>query len=797
MQAGKILPAYEIVNRDTICNIFFYSPAPDKGLHLAYLGDDRKYHDLGMLFSCDYGQWGSEKKMYTPFVTQGKDGGWYALWSVNRTSPVFAVSYSEDMITWRPQDYPIIKEKGVTDPIAYQMDDGSWDLYVKTQQGKRYIKADKEFRHFTEDSIPAEVDEILWEQETHEVDGKSYKGCVFDVPVLLLNYASDWFEQQHAVYAQMKDTRKVLEQKSIAPISAQLIIDETKTKKINPRQTGIFFEDISYAADGGIWAELLQNGDFEYNGKEDHAHSWTPSSFWTGAEIKSDNPLSANNPHYSVLRFGKPMTNTGWDGISDSGSNYNFSAYVRNETDKKNQLVVSLIADNGTVLAEEKIKLEGKGWKKVTLPLTTINKKRTPGKINSHLQLSLKKEGAYDIDMVSLMPAETFHSHGFRKDLCDTIAALKPGFVRFPGGCMLHGDGLENIYNWKESIGDFKDRKPARNLWGYHQTRRLGFFEYFQWCEDMGAEPLPVLAAGVPCQNSAANADGVGGQQGGIEDMDSYIQDVLDLIEYANGDAATSKWAKKRAEAGHPSPFNLKMIGIGNEDLQSTVFKERYLAICKAIHNKYPEMKVIGTVGPFHYPSSDYVEGWKTAKANKDLFYAVDEHYYEQPEWFVDNQDYYDNYDRKAPKVYLGEYASRSKDEKLNAAAEGLHLINMERNGDVVDMTSFAPLLSRNGHSNWSPDMIYFDNDNIKATPSYQVQKLFSHHSGDIYVSSQLKLPASQEKYAKYLAASIVKNTSTGKTWLKIANTLNATLTLQVKGKNITVDGRAVKVYEL
>ena len=308
---------------------------------------------------------------------------------------------------------------------------------------------------------------------------------------------------------------------------------------------------------------------------------------------------------------------------------------------------------------------------------------------------------------------------------------------------MLHGQGLDNIYHWKETVGPLKDRKPARNIWNYHQTRQLGFYEYFQWCEDMGAEPLPVLAAGVPCQNSQPNAQGLCGQQGGIpmDQMPQYVQDVLDLVEWANGDPATSSWAKMRADAGHPAPFNLKMIGIGNEDLISTTFKERYLMICKALKQKYPDIEVVGTVGPFHYPSSDYVEGWKIAKENRQYIDAVDEHYYEKPGWFINHQDYYDHYDRSMPKVYLGEYAANGNNEVDRALAEGIHLCNVERNGDVVEMASYAPLLCKDGYANWNPDMMYFNNNKVRATESYQVQKMFSVHSGDVYIASDLQLP--------------------------------------------------------
>ena len=377
-----------------------------------------------------------------------------------------------------------------------------------------------------------------------------------------------------------------------------------------------------------------------------------------------------------------------------------------------------------------------------------------------------------------------------RKDIAEAIAALKPKFMRFPGGCMLHGDGLENIYHWKESIGPLYNRKPDRNIWGYHQTRGLGFYEYFQFCEDIGAEPLPVLAAGVPCQNSTANAEGIAGQQGGIPmaEMPAYVQDVLDLIEWANGDAATSKWAKMRADAGHPAPFQLKMIGIGNEDLITTQFEERYLMICKAVKAKYPDIEVVGTVGPFHYPSADYIEGWKFAKAHKEVTDAVDEHYYESAGWFLHNQDYYDSYDRKGPKVYLGEYASRTRTME-SALAEAVHLCNIERNGDVVEMTSYAPLLCHEKHQNWNPDMIYFNASEVKTTPSYNTQALFSQFSGDSYVASRVEIAP---ELAYRMAASVVKDSRSGNTYLKLVNALPVTVSLKVDGLALPAHPRMV-----
>jgi alpha-L-arabinofuranosidase len=336
-------------------------------------------------------------------------------------------------------------------------------------------------------------------------------------------------------------------------------------------------------------------------------------------------------------------------------------------------------------------------------------------------------------------------------------------------------------------VGPLQDRKPDFNIWGYHQTRGLGFFEYFQFCEDIGAEPLPVLAAGVPCQNSSNNRQGIGGQQGGIpmKDMPAYIQELLDLIDWANGDPATSKWAKMRADAGHPKPFNLKYIGIGNEDIISTVFEERYEMICKAIRAKYPDIKICGTVGPFHSPSADYLEGWDFTKKHPDLQYMVDEHYYESTGWFMHHRDYYDNYDRNSAKVYLGEYAASTDAKRPNvetALAEALYLTDIERNGDIVEMTSYAPMLAKDGHHNWNPDMIYFSNTEVRPTPAYETQRLFSTYSGNQYVNSSL---TADENIARRITATVVEDSKTGHRYLKVVNALPATLTLQVEGITI------------
>ena len=352
---------------------------------------------------------------------------------------------------------------------------------------------------------------------------------------------------------------------------------------------------------------------------------------------------------------------------------------------------------------------------------------------------------------------------------------------------MSHGQGLDNIYHWNHTVGPLYERKPDHNIWHYHQTRGLGFYEYFQFCEDIHAEPLPVLAAGVPCQNSAADKDGYGGQQGGIsmEDMPAYIDEILALIEWANGDPASSQWAKMRADAGHPEPFGLKYIGIGNEDLISTTFEDRCKMICEAIKAKYPDIIVCGTVGPFHHPSSDYIEGWKFANDNRQLFDMVDEHYYESVGWFLNNQDYYDHYDRKGAKVYLGEYAARSRDGNIDCAlAEAAYLCHIERNGDVVSMTSYAPLLCKNGHSNWNPDMIYFSNTAIRTTPSYETQRLFGTYSGNRWIRTTVD---AGKDWSNRVAVSTVMDSKTGQRYLRITNILPVELEVNLKSVGFNI----------
>jgi len=355
-------------------------------------------------------------------------------------------------------------------------------------------------------------------------------------------------------------------------------------------------------------------------------------------------------------------------------------------------------------------------------------------------------------------------------DLAEAIANLKPKFMRFPGGCLVHGDGLNNLYQWKNTIGPVEERVVQPNIWGYQQSVGLGYFEYFQFCEDIGAKPLPVVAAGVSCQNSGGSwrVGGTGQRAIPLEEMNQYTQDILDLIEYANG-PVTSSWGAKRAESGHPESFHLEYIGIGNEDKQTPEFRERFNLIYKAVKMKYPKMNVIGTVGPSP-DGEDFQLGWKFA--NELNIPLVDEHYYMNPGWFINNQNRYDEYNRTGSKVYIGEYASKGN-RWINAISEAAFMTSVERNGDVVGLASYAPLLAKEGHTQWNPDLIYFDNTGINLTLNYYVQQLFSVNQGDTYYDKIVTFQQSTDPTCLTdlsQTASCVKDSKTGDIILKLVN---------------------------
>jgi alpha-L-arabinofuranosidase len=469
---------------------------------------------------------------------------------------------------------------------------------------------------------------------------------------------------------------------------------------------------------------------------------------------------------------GAALVNSGYDGIPvKKGEKYDLSLFARQQDGKSGKMLIRLVSPQNKVLAEATITVSGNSWKNTKTVLTA-----TADADSAQLELQPLTAGRLALDMISLFPQQTFkgRKNGLRADLAQAIADIHPRFIRFPGGCVAHGDGLDNIYQWKNTIGPLEARKPQRNLWGYHQSAGLGYFEYFRFCEDIGAAPVPVVAAGVPCQNSGPSDKG-SGQQGGVplREMNDYIQDVLDLIEYANGDVHTA-WGQKRAAAGHPEPFHLKYIGIGNEDQITDVFEERFAMIFKAVKEKHPEITVIGTAGPF-FEGTDYREGWDIA--NKLDVPVIDEHYYLPPGWFIHNQDYYDKYDRSRAKVYLGEYAAHLPGRPSNietALAEALYLTALERNGDVVSMASYAPLLAKEGRTQWTPDLIYFDNTRVKPTVNYFVQQLYGNNAGDTYLpcTTTISNDMGLDGVKKRVAVSVVRDTKAQTVIIKMVNLL-------------------------
>ncbi len=552
-------------------------------------------------------------------------------------------------------------------------------------------------------------------------------------------------------------------------------------KKISDELLGLFFEDINYAADGGLYAEMVQNRSFEYDPTEQAG--WNPFSFWEYLEpgysygtvsVNTHDPVHKNNPHYMVIdakfighykehegKSGVGLKNLGFDGmVVKAGDAYNFSMFLKQLSDQPITFDVSLQSSDGVVLAEKQIKSNSKDWKKYGATLVPTRSADT-----TNLVILATTKGKFAMDVVSLFPEKTFKNrpNGLRADIAQLLADMEPKFVRFPGGCLVHGDGVHNMYRWKNTIGPIEQRVEQRNIWGYHQTAGLGYFEYFQFCEDIGAKPLPVVPAGVSCQNSGGTwkIGGQGQQALPMEDMEGYIQEVLDLIEWANG-PATSEWGSKRAAAGHPEPFNLEYVGIGNEDKMTPEFQERFTILYEAVKEKHPEITVIGTVGPF-LDGEDFDKGWELS--NRLKLPMVDEHYYIEPDWYLGNQERYDQYDRRKAQVYLGEYASWGN-KLYNAIAEAVHLTAIERNGDVVKMASYAPLLAKKGHTQWTTDMIFFDNTTLCPTPNYYVQKLFMKNSGDYYYKNVVNF----SKKDTTLAASTVLDSRTGDVIIKMVN---------------------------
>jgi alpha-L-arabinofuranosidase len=525
-------------------------------------------------------------------------------------------------------------------------------------------------------------------------------------------------------------------------------------KSISRDLVGIFFEDLSHAADGGLYAELVQNRDFEYSSAD--KAEWHALTSWQLVQrdggrgslaTESAAPLHANTRHYAVLTIESPsgqvgLQNGGFDGIAvKAGERYDFAVFARRLSGAPAPLKIRLESKTGALLGEAVLSAPTESWTKYA---ARISVQTTDD--DARLVVSSAGPGRLALDHISLFPEKTFRNrpNGLRADLAQVVADLKPKFMRFPGGCLVHGDGLDNIYHWKDTIGPVEQREGQRNIWKYHQTVGLGYFEYFQFCEDIGAKPLPVVAAGVCCQNSnyaVTRKYGIGQLGLPMDQMPAYIQDVLDLIEWANG-PVTSTWGAKRAAAGHPEPFGLQYLGVGNEDHITPVFKERFEMIYKAVKAKHPEITVIGTVGP-NPAGADYDNGWKIADELR--LPMVDEHCYKSPQWFWENLQRYDAYDRAKSKVYLGEWAvfdDRRRSTLRSAIAEAAYLTALERNADIVSFASYAPLLAKRNHVHWSPNLVYFSNTEVFPTINYHVQQLFSAHAGDTYLPTSVSIPS-------------------------------------------------------
>ena len=574
-----------------------------------------------------------------------------------------------------------------------------------------------------------------------------------------------------------------------APKGGKLISDEL---------LGIFFEDISSSADGGLYAELVQNGSFEYSPAE--KDGWGAGTAWRQVrpghslgtlEVRMSEGIHPNNPTYMRLNVervkeyydyngwkGFGLQNDGFDGISvKAGQKYDFSIFLRSGDGADKQVRIVLVEPQGwgkdpKLLAEATVKTEGKAWKKYEAVLTPSADCQ-----KAALQVLALTEGEIDVDMVSLMPRDTYKGHGLRGDLAQALADLQPKFMRFPGGCVVHGggDGFWDTYRWKTTIGPKETRKGLKNTWGYHQSMGLGFYEYFQFCEDVGMQPLPILPCGVSCQGT----NGGWGMKGQAQDvvpmseMDEWVAEAIDLIDWANGDPATNKWAKMRADAGHPEPFGLKYLGLGNEERISPEFCERFRYIYERVTKAHPEIVIVGTAGPGSHPgNSDLENGWKLA--DELAMPIIDEHYYEPNTYFLNSRQY-DSYPRdRKTKVYLGEYASKDK-KLIDALAEGLYLLHVERNGDVVCMTSYAPLFARKDATNWNPDLIYFDNERPYLTCSYYVQQMFGQSAGQYYYGDCVRFEGDkagvvQPVQDSHYGQSVVLNVKTRRLYVKLCN---------------------------
>jgi alpha-N-arabinofuranosidase len=561
---------------------------------------------------------------------------------------------------------------------------------------------------------------------------------------------------------------------------------------ISPNMWGVFFEDINLAADGGLYAELVKNRSFEFN---------IPIMGWKEAKPNGGSVLILNratekpaNPRCARITVKADkvfmMTNEGFRGMGIKKSNsYNFSVWARSVNGTKALIKVELVTAKGAKIGEGSVQINGKDWKQYKLIFSA-----TETELKAKMNFIIEGAGLYDVDMISLFPADTWkgRANGLRKDLVQWLADMKPGFIRFPGGCIVEGRDLSNRYQWKKTVGKVEDRQLIINRWNtefahrstpdYFQSFGLGFYEYFLLAEDIGAEPLPIINCGMACQFNTAEAVP-------IEGLQPYIQDALDLIEFANGSIQT-KWGKLRADMGHPKPFNLKMIGAGNENWGEQ-YIDRLKIFTKAIKERYPKILLVNSSGTdpdgdrFSYLKDELI------KSKADI---IDEHYYKPPSWFLANASRYDKYNKIGFKVFAGEYAAHTKltnvGEKKNnweaALAEAAFMTGLERNADVVNLASYAPLFAHIDGWQWAPDLIWFDNLNSYGTPSYYVQKMFSTNKGTQVVSIAMNDSLLVGNDSLYASACIDKTSN--ELIVKLVNTLGKEQSIQlVLNKNSTV----------
>lgn len=618
-------------------------------------------------------------------------------------------------------------------------------------------------------------------------------------------------------------------------------IKDQVDKVINRNAIGLFFEDINYGLDGGLHAEMLENRAFEfveayggdkiYHTRPAGMYGWYPYPKEDAAsrvKLSEACPRSDKHPHYLVVRGEQPgasFSNKAYDGIyMQAGTEYIVTIYAKADT-YKGAITVSVREGGVTIVSHAITVAGGDSWEQYTVTFTasqTVTK--------GDFVITLEKEGEVCFDYISMLPATAVLGL-FRADLVEKMRQLKPGFLRFPGGCVVEGANLANRYRWKDSIGALEERVPNWNRWAvhdniypegekirysyYNQTLGIGFYELFLLSEYLGAKPLPILSTGIACQFQSEEK--VDLQH---EDFLEYIQDALDLIEFANGDAGTN-WGRKRIEMGHPQPFGLELLGIGNEqwETEQIDFYDRYRLFEQEIHKKYPQIKLIGTSGP-DITSEKYTSAWDFYYAelekNPNFVYAVDEHYYMSPEWFQNNVHFYDNYSRKI-KVFAGEYAAHAGNgmnrPELNhwgaALSEAAFMIGLEQNGDLIEYASYAPLLARKGYAQWSPDLIWFDGVNSYGTPSYYVQVLFSELRGDHIIKTEAMTETMAETMTEMdveeIHSSVTASAETNTVYIKIVNTkpVKESITLELDfmveelGELIVMTGGAEEVNSL